>query len=111
MAVRADEQIDQAIASRYAAIQSDLFWFVVEVMQRQHAIVAPVITNGQDIWSARVQYLERTPADFGALLAQSDHAFRPVQHGIRVALLCSDVDSPIAPDSIINDGQNCFRRG
>src|ERR1700684_2844001 len=77
-------------------------------MQKEHGIISPVIPHGENRRLTRCDQLEVTPADFGYLLAHSNDALRPIQHGVRVAPLRGVVNMLIAEWARLDDRDNGF---
>src|SRR3954463_11822575 len=72
-------------------VEHNLAWRCAEVVYDQNGVLPPVVAHGEDLRRAGADQGEITPADLRHLLAHTNHAFSPVQQGVRVAPLRRDI--------------------
>src|SRR5262245_22806179 len=70
----------------------DLARLGIEIVHKQHPIVAPVISHHEHSGVAARYHREVSPADLGDFLAHADDAFSPVQERFRMTPLDRSVD-------------------
>src|ERR1700722_2937619 len=73
-------------------LKLNLHWFIRKVVHHDNRIISPVISKRQHRPRLNVQSVKCPKADFGHLLAHSDHSLGPVEEGIRVSSLLSNID-------------------
>ncbi len=106
-AVVLGQEIDQQLAgfTRKSDGERDLARLLVQVMDKQHGIVAPVITDHQHGGIARRDHLEIAPADLGHFLAHADDALGTVEHQVGIAPLLCGVDVLVAVRALVDHGR------
>src|SRR5262249_46020478 len=70
----------------------DLARLSIKIVQKQHPIVAPVISHDEDRRVAARDYREVAPSHLGDFLAHADDPFGPIQQRVRMPTLDRSVD-------------------
>lgn len=105
------KEVHEILSSFNSDIKYYAVWLIVEVVESNNGVIAPVIPHPEDARISSIENLPRSPSELRALFPHTDNSLRPVEHRLGIASLTSNINPLIAPDFIFDDGEHRFLSG